>query len=662
METTRTSIRHLASPPEAPAEPLPEPPASPLPDPVAETARERFGIPWLFPIQRLVMANILEAASLPATEQVAPADPGDNHHNAEEAFDRPPPRQVVVLPTGAGKSLCFQVPALLLEGPTLVLYPLLALMEDQRRRLQEQGIPSVTFRGGQSAAERRNALSSLASGETRIAIANPEVLEKGKLAGELAGLGIAHLAIDEAHCVSEWGASFRPAYLEVGRIARELKPRAITAFTATAGPAVLEATAASLFGDAAWRLLAGNPDRPNIVYSVVPTLSKQRSLARLVAESEKPLIIFAGSRRGVENLASRLRLDQAGLDARFYHAGLAPEEKRRIEAWFLASSEGVLVATCAYGMGVDKKNIRTVIHWEAPATVEAYLQESGRAGRDGGQSRAILLRGVLGRARGEGSSSGEAAAGAAGEGGRETKERSVRAAALEAYATSTSGCRREALLALLGAVPEGSCSGCDRCSGEAIEEPEGEEAIRSFLRANPRRFDESTAIARLRGERGLDPPLVPGAASLSTWHRAEVAEALKALIRLGRIRVLKGFPWEDRLHWKRVAVSAPPRTSTSRFLIVLDFRFRLALLRLRRFWSLGSLYLFHFRGGGLALRDHADKTEQAPDSQDRDGDSDGSGVHENTEGDTLVLVNTHSPAPPRQGQVLAAHSIRRPAR
>ncbi|MFZ4616646.1 MAG: RecQ family ATP-dependent DNA helicase [Rectinemataceae bacterium] len=588
MEDTRTPPRLLADqPPEAAAQPLAEtltePLAIPLPDPVAETARERFGIPWLFPIQRLVMANILEAAAaedLPATPLSAP---GNDHHNADDIPDRPPPRQVVVLPTGAGKSLCFQVPALLLDGPTLVLYPLLALMEDQRRRLEEGGIPCVTFRGGQLAEERRRALAALASGEAKIAIANPEVLEKGKLAGELADLGIAHLAIDEAHCVSEWGSTFRPAYLEIGRIARTLKPRAITAFTATAGPAVLKATAASLFGEEAWRLLAGNPDRPNIVYSVVPTLSKQRSLARLVAESEKPLIVFAGSRRGVENLASRLRLDQRGLDARFYHAGLAGEEKRRIEAWFLASNGGVLAATCAYGMGVDKKNIRTVIHWEAPATVEAYLQESGRAGRDGGQSRAILLHSAEGRTRG---------------------------AALEAYASSVSGCRREALLALLGAAPEGSCSGCDRCSGEALAEPEGEAAIRSFLQANPRRFTESDAIARLRGERGFDPPLVPGGASLPAWQRAEVAEALKALIRLGRIRVLVGFPWEGRLEWRRRRVSASPRTPFTRFLIVLDLRVRLSLLCLRGLRSLGNLRLFHLRGGGLPLRDHADKAEQ----------------------------------------------------
>lgn len=651
MEDSVTVPRLLADhPPEADAHPLAEtltePLATPLPDPVAETARERFGIPWLFPIQRLVMANILEAAAAVDPPATPPSVTGDDHHNADDFSDRPPPRQVVVLPTGAGKSLCFQVPALLLDGPTLVLYPLLALMEDQRRRLEEAGIASVTFRGGQSAGERGLALSALASGTTKIAIANPEVLEKGRLAVELAGLGIAHLAIDEAHCVSEWGMSFRPAYLEIGRIARTLKPRAITAFTATAGPAVLEATAASLFGQEAWRLLAGNPDRPNILYSVVPTLSKQRSLARLVAESEKPLIVFAGSRRGVENLASRLRLDQRGLDARFYHAGLAAEEKRRIEAWFLASAEGVLAATCAYGMGVDKKNIRTVIHWEAPASVEAYLQESGRAGRDGGQSRAILLHSASGPVRRKGSSSGEG----------------QRAAALESYAASDSGCRREALLALLGAAPEGSCSGCDRCSGEALAEPEGEAEIRSFLQANPRRFTESDAIARLRGERGFDPPLVPGGASLSAWHRAEVAEALKALIRLERIRVLKGFPWEGRLEWKRRSVSASPRTPSARFLIVLDLRVRLSLLCLRSLRRLGNLRLFHLRSGGLPLRDDTNKAEQGQYCQDRQGCADDAGVRKHADGDALVLVNTHSPAPPLQWRVRAARSSRGPAR
>lgn len=305
-------------------------------DRLLELSRERFGIADFHPLQRLAIANVMAAAA-----------PGEGDEEGPEA---PPSNQVVILPTGAGKSLCFQAPALLLDRPTLVLYPLLALMEDQRRRLDEAGIGTALFRGGQSEAERREEIEALRSGRAKIAIANPEVLASRPLRGQLAEIGVAHLAIDEAHCVTEWGETFRPAYLSIPDIIADLRPRATSAFTATASPTVLEAVTQRLFGEAPWRLVFGNPDRPNIRWSVVPTLSRSASLFRLLEGATRPLVVFASSRRGVERLAATIRTRRPDLDLRFYHAGLEAAEKRVVESWFFSSADGVLVTTCAYGL------------------------------------------------------------------------------------------------------------------------------------------------------------------------------------------------------------------------------------------------------------------------------------------------------------------------
>jgi ATP-dependent DNA helicase RecQ len=479
-------------------------------DPVAALARERFGVAYLFPYQRLVVANVLDATG------------------GEEE----PRRQIVILPTGFGKSLCFQVPSLMLPGPTLVVYPLLALMEDQRRGLAARGIAASVFRGGMAAEERREAETRVESGEAKIVITNPESLAKGRLLDFLKRQRVSHLAIDEAHCVSEWGETFRPSYLELGRVIEDLAPQAISAFTATASPTVLEAMARILFGGEGYILVEGDPDRPNLSYAVLPTLSKLHSLERLLREEKRPAIVFCSSRKGAEILAESLRERLGTEEARFYHAGLERSEKKRIEAWFFESEEGILAATCAYGLGVDKRNIRTVIHYDIPPSIEAYLQEAGRAGRDGLPSRAILLAG-----RDEEASLAR----------EEMPDRRARKKALIEYARSRSGCRREALLALLGTRIESPCSGCDRCDGSARDDYEGREEISAFARANPRRFLRSDAIKALRGEKGSRAAWIPGRGLLSGWRREDAGSALEESIRLGTIRVPVRGPWKGRL-------------------------------------------------------------------------------------------------------------------
>jgi ATP-dependent DNA helicase RecQ len=496
-----------------------EEPAEAL-DPVTEKAKEIFGVFYLYPFQRLAVHNILRACG-PRNEE-----------------DPPPGDQIILLPTGAGKSLCFQLPAAILSGLTVVVYPLLSLMADQKRRLDGAGVASRLLRGGQEKAEREEIWADLASGRVKLLIANPEVLGVAEVLRRCASLRITHLVIDEAHCIAEWGESFRPAYLELGRIREALAPRATTAFTATASPPILEGIIQHLFGGVKPHIISGNPDRPNISYRVLPVLSKDEALASLLRTGARPALVFSSSRPGTEMTARYLRRRLGEREIFFYHAGLAREEKKEIEKWFFSSGNGILAATCAYGMGVDKADIRTVIHRDIPASVEAYLQESGRAGRDGKQSFAILL--TDGREAWRAAKNQED--GAAGERG------DARRRAMLAYC-GAEVCRRHYLLSLLGAEclscgEEGG--GCDICDGSVVRSPPEERAILAFIKRNPRRFTVEEAALILcakRSRRAFEGgyTALRGFGELSFWEEEGVREALATLIRQKKIRLHKGF-------------------------------------------------------------------------------------------------------------------------
>jgi len=295
-------------------------------DPVAELARDQFGIDYLFPLQRMAIANILDA--METEERV---------------------RQLVLFPTGFGKSLCFQLPALLAPGPSVVIYPLLALMNDQKKSLEKRKIPCAVFRGGMEESERKAQCDAVSGGSAKIVITNPECLATPRLREFLSGAHIFHMAIDEAHCVSEWGETFRPSYLKLGECIEAIKPRVVSAFTATASPTVAEAIARYIFGAEVFSLVTADIDKPNIRYSVEATLAPVHTLLRLVRTKPKPLIVFDQSRNGVRRICEIIR-DNTTIDARFYHAGLTREEKNATETWFMESADGVLAATCAYGM------------------------------------------------------------------------------------------------------------------------------------------------------------------------------------------------------------------------------------------------------------------------------------------------------------------------
>lgn len=334
---------------------------------VTQTAYNSFGIKYLYPWQRLVVANILEAY-----EYQKNISDYEEVRDEDDSFCKG--RQIVLLPTGAGKSLCFQLPALILDGPTLVIYPLLALMSDQQRRMQEGCLRSVIFRGGQSREERRENFRLIGEG-SQIILANPEVLQSEELLEELKSVNIKHIAIDEAHCCSEWGDSFRPAYLGLGKVIKTLNPPMITAFTATASPKVLSRVSEILFESQA-HIVRSDSDRQNIHYFVRYASAKKKEALYLAKTEAHPMIIFCGTRDKTEDMAKELNLCFGPGSARFYHAGMEKAEKDETEKWFYESKDGVLCATCAYGMGIDKKDIKTVVHIEASPTAEAYIQVS----------------------------------------------------------------------------------------------------------------------------------------------------------------------------------------------------------------------------------------------------------------------------------------------
>ncbi len=475
-------------------------------DPVEEIARRVYRVAGLYPIQRFVIANTLEGCG-----------------------------QIVVLPTGSGKSLCWQVPLAALRGPTLVIVPLLALLADQMRRLQSASVPAVVLKGGMAPGDRRAALAAVVSGKARVLFSTPEFLATPWARQQLPVLSIAHLVIDEAHCISEWGPSFRPAYLQLGEFVKKVRPRVVSAFTATASRRVIRAIADTLFPDSPPRVVVADADRPGIYYRVVPTLHVPRDAARLLAGRAGAALVFGRTRREVERLARELARRLAGREVRFYHAGLTRAERSETEAWFLRQSAGVLVATSAYGLGVDKPDISTVIHAGAPLSVEAYLQESGRAGRDGRPAEAILVQPLR---RG-------AMLSPAGGLERAREESILR------YATARRpGCRRAHLLGLLG-QPAPPCSGCDVCRGTAVTAPDGMEQILAHVRRHRRRYTlRETALMLAGRPRGR--PALPG------WTVDDILGAVASLAAVGIIRRTRGPLWRHRLTTGRARDARDP--------------------------------------------------------------------------------------------------------
>jgi ATP-dependent DNA helicase RecQ len=297
---------------------------------------------------------------------------------------------VAVMPTGAGKSLCFQLPALLLEGTTVVVSPLIALMKDQVDRLRGRGISAAAIHSNLPADERRFAETELAEGRLRLVYVAPERLASGAFTAALVRARVARLVVDEAHCISQWGHDFRPDYRRLAELRARLGVPA-AAFTATATPDVRADIAVQLGLTDPLELVTGF-ERPNLTLAVESCRTrddKARSIRRLVTEVGAPGIVYVATRKNADLWLDLLH--DLGLRAGAYHAGMSEEARSRTQDDFLAGRLDVIAATNAFGMGIDKADIRFVAHADLPGSVEAYYQEAGRAGRDGLPARCTLL-------------------------------------------------------------------------------------------------------------------------------------------------------------------------------------------------------------------------------------------------------------------------------
>ena len=309
---------------------------------------------------------------------------------------------LVVMPTGGGKSLCYQLPGIATDALTVIVSPLIALMRDQCTRLTGLGHPAVMLASGQE-EENRSALDDIRSGRAQIAFAAPERFASGAFRSALARRAIALFVVDEAHCVSEWGHDFRPDYLRLRPVIEELGHPPVMACTATATPKVAEEIAGRLGLREPERVRSGF-DRPNLSFDVIPfdgegSVARKRGLlvAGLQMPENRPAVVYCGTRKSTEEIAGLL--ESAGLSTVAYHAGLAPQARAGSQQAFMHGGADVVVATNAFGMGVDKADVRSVWHWALPSSLESYYQEAGRAGRDGLPARAVLLasRSDLGR-------------------------------------------------------------------------------------------------------------------------------------------------------------------------------------------------------------------------------------------------------------------------
>ena len=441
-------------------------------DEIEKALSEAFGIHYLMPCQETVIQRILE-----------------NSRKKERSGS------ITILPTGTGKSLCFLLPAYLMkERYSILLYPLLSLMNDQARKLESLGIPYAMIRGGMDHAARKAELSKLRKKEAGILITNIESLIVSVERKEICFMkgNTELLVIDEAHTAVQWAESFRPSFSRLKEISGIIMPHQMLCFTATADESIISKLRMNVLSGLSTSILRLSADRQNIFYSARRSLSRRADVIDILSDpSSRPALVFCSYRSETEEFYSRIR----GIYPSFYyHAGLPKKEKIEIENRFFISTDAVMFATNAYGMGVDKKNIRTVIHLHAPDDVASFLQEAGRGGRDNMEMRSIVLYSAKDRGRLK-------------------------------YVFSGKSCIRSSLLSLMGEETDPRCTSCSKCLDED-ESASGEREIMDKVKRH--RFIFSIPLLSWVLKLG----------KLRPWSGQEIRDAVKVLIEEGKIRKL----------------------------------------------------------------------------------------------------------------------------
>ena len=401
----------------------------------------------------------------------------------------------VLMPTGGGKSLCYQLPAMALPGLTLVVSPLIALMKDQVDALEANGLPAAFINSTQTLDELRLVVRRIRSGEIKLLYVAPERVIEPKFAEFLQTLDVSLVAIDEAHCVSEWGHEFRPAYRELANLRRVCPAAPVIALTATATERV-RADILSQLGLCQPGTYISSFNRPNLTYSVIPKENDLSDLLSVLGRHRgESAIIYCGSRKATEEIAHTL--SERGFVAEAYHAGLEPEARRSIQDRFIRDRTPIVVATIAFGMGINKPDVRLVVHHDLPKSIESYYQETGRAGRDGLPSECVLYFSYGGKSRQEFFINQID--------DPEERERARQRLEQVISLCSLSSCRRKFVLEYLGEEwPDEDCGGCDNClqPREQYDATEITQKVLSAVIRTGERFGAAHVIDVLRGGRG----------------------------------------------------------------------------------------------------------------------------------------------------------------